>query len=330
VKAIIRTEYGSPDVLELVDIERPVPAKREVLVRVEAAGVDIGVWHLMTGLPTMARIALGARRPRLPGLGTELAGVVEAVGADVTRFRIGDSVFGAGRGAFAEYAIASEDKLATRPAGVTAQQVAASAISGVTAVQALDAGRVAAGQRVLVLGASGGVGSFVVQIAKALGAHVTGVASTSKLESVRALGADEVIDYTTTDATDGSQRYDLIVDMGGNRPLAVLRRALGPRGRAVIVGGEDGGGRVLGGFQRSMFAGLASAVRRQRVVGLVSLTTTADLLRVGELLASGTMTSRVDGVYPLAQTADAIRRLEARQVRGKLVIDLGLGKLAEK
>ncbi|MCU1415909.1 MAG: NADPH:quinone reductase and related Zn-dependent oxidoreductase [Schumannella sp.] len=330
MKAIIRTQYGSPDVLELVDIERPVPAKREVLVRVEAAGVDIGVWHLMTGLPTMARIALGARRPRLPGLGTELAGVVEGVGADVTRFRIGDSVFGAGRGAFAEYAIASEDKLASRPAGVTAQQAAASAVSGVTAVQALDAGRVAAGQRVLVLGASGGVGSFVVQIAKALGAHVTGVASTSKLESVRALGADEVIDYTTTDATDGSQRYDLIVDMGGNRPLAVLRRALGPRGRAVIVGGEDGGGRVLGGFQRSMFAGLASAVRRQRVVGLVSLTTTADLLRVGELLASGTMTSRVDGVYPLTQTADAIRRLEARHVRGKLVIDLGLGKLAEK
>jgi NADPH:quinone reductase-like Zn-dependent oxidoreductase len=197
-------------------------------------------------------------------------------------------------------------------------------------VQALDAGRVTAGQRVLVLGASGGVGSFVVQIAKALGAHVTGVASTSKLESVRALGADEVIDYTTTDATDGSQRYDLIVDMGGNRPLAVLRRALGPRGRAVIVGGEDGGGRLLGGFQRSMFAGLASGLRRQRVVGLVSLTTTTDLARVGELLASGTMTSRVDGVYPLAQTADAIRRLEAREVRGKLVIDLGLGKLAEK
>jgi NADPH:quinone reductase-like Zn-dependent oxidoreductase len=170
----------------------------------------------------------------------------------------------------------------------------------------------------------------VVQIAKALGAHVTGVASTSKLDSVRALGAEEVIDYTSTDATDGSQRYDLIIDMGGNRPLAVLRRALGPRGRAVIVGGEDGGGRLLGGFQRSMFAGLASALRRQRVAGLVSLTTTADLARVGELLTSGTMTSRVDRAYPLAQTADAIRRLEARQVRGKLVIDLGLGKLAEK
>lgn len=330
MKAIIRTEYGSPDVLESVDIERPVPGKREVLVRVEAAGVDIGVWHLMTGLPTMARIALGARRPRLPGLGTELAGVVEAVGTDVTRFRIGDSVFGTGRGAFAEYAIASEDKLTTRPAGVTAQQAAASAVSGVTAVQALDAGRVATGQRVLVLGASGGVGSFVVQIAKALGAHVTGVASTSKLDSVRALGADEVIDYTSTDATDGSQRYDVIVDMGGNRPLAVLRRALGPHGRAVIVGGEEGGGRVLGGFQRSMFAGLASALRRQRVVGIMSLTTTVDLVRVGELLASGTMTSRIDRAYPLAQTADAIRRLEARQVRGKLVIDLGLGKLAEK
>ncbi|HEV7741731.1 MAG TPA: NAD(P)-dependent alcohol dehydrogenase [Pseudolysinimonas sp.] len=330
MKAIIRTEYGSPDVLESVDIERPVPGKREVLVRVEAAGVDIGVWHLMTGLPTMARIALGARRPRLPGLGTELAGVVEAVGTDVTRFRIGDSVFGTGRGAFAEYAIASEDKLTTRPAGVTAQQAAASAVSGVTAVQALDAGRVATGQRVLVLGASGGVGSFVVQIAKALGAHVTGVASTSKLDSVRALGADEVIDYTSTDATDGSQRYDVIVDMGGNRPLAVLRRALGPHGRAVIVGGEEGGGRVLGGFQRSMFAGLASGLGRQRVVGIVSLTMTADLVRVGELLASGTMTSRIDRAYPLAQTADAIRRLEARQVRGKLVIDLGLGKLAEK
>ncbi|MEO8262956.1 MAG: NAD(P)-dependent alcohol dehydrogenase [Pseudolysinimonas sp.] len=323
MKAIIRPEYGSADVLKLVDIDRPEPGPREVRVRVEAAGVDIGVWHLMTGLPTMARLALGLRAPRTAGLGTELAGVVDAVGDQVTRFRSGDRVFGVGNGTFAEFAISAEKNLSAVPDGVSAEQAAAAAVSGVTALQALDAARLKPGQSVLVLGASGGVGSFAVQIARARGAQVTGVASTAKLGFVRGLGVDDVLDYSTTDVTDGSQTYDVILDMGGNRPLAVLRRALTPTGRAVIVGGE-GGGRVLGGFQRSMFAGLASGIRRQRAVGLISLTKPADLERVAGLLASGEVNSAIEQVLPLAEVPDAMRRLEAHQVRGKLVIDPAL------
>lgn len=321
MKAIIRTEYGTAEVMRLAEIERPTPGAREVLVRIEAAGLDIGVWHVMTGLPTLARMALGARAPRQQGLGSELAGVVDAVGAEVTRFRPGDPVFGVGTGAFAEYAVAQEKNLAHRPAAVAAQAAAASAISGVTAVQALaKLGNLGEGQRLLVLGASGGVGSFVVQLAHARGVHVTGVASTAKVEFVRSLGVDQVLDYTDVDPTDGSQRYDAIVDMGGNRALSTLRRALTPRGRIVIVGGE-GGGRILGGFQRSMFAGLLSGLRRQRAIGLISLTTVSDLEALGALLAAGTVKSAIEKAYSLAETPAAMRQLESRAVRGKLVIE---------
>jgi len=321
MKAIIRTEYGSPDVMRLVEREVPEPSARQVRVRVAAAGVDIGVWHLLTGLPTMARLALGLRTPRQPGLGTELAGVVDAVGSEVTRFRPGDAVFGTGTGSFAEFAVAAEKNLASLPAGVTPEAAAASAVSGVTALQAVvREGRVAAGQSVLVLGASGGVGSFAVQIAHALGARVTGVASTAKLELVAGLGADEVLDYTATDVTDGSRRFDVILDMGGNRPLSVLRRSLTPTGRAVVVGGE-GGGAVTGGFFRGMTAGLRSLPRRQKVVGLISLTNADDLAAVGAYLGSGDVVPAIEKTYPLAGAADALRRLEAHQVRGKLVVD---------
>jgi NADPH:quinone reductase-like Zn-dependent oxidoreductase len=319
MRAIVRNEYGSAEVLRLVDLDVPEPGPREVRVRVEAAGVDIGVWHLMTGLPTMARLALGLRAPRSAGMGTELAGVVDAVGTEVTRFGPGDRVFGTGSGTFAEYALAPEKNLVARPEGVTAEAAAASAISGVTAWQALAA-LSEPYDRVLVIGASGGVGSFVVQFAKAAGAHVTGVASAQKLDFVRSLGADEVLDYRTADATEGSQTYDAIVEMGGLHSLADLRRALAPRGRAVIVGGE-GGGRVTGGFLGSMTAGIRSLPHRQKASGLMSLTKVDDLTAVGAHLASGAAVPAFDRVFPLAETSDAVRRLEARQVRGKLVID---------
>jgi NADPH:quinone reductase-like Zn-dependent oxidoreductase len=328
VKAVIRTEYGSADVMRLVDVDRPVPGAREVIVKVDAAGFDIGVWHVATGLPLLARLAFGLSAPRLPGLGSELAGVVDAVGAEVTGFSPGDEVFGVGNAAFAEYSVVAETKLAPKPASVPSAAAAASAISGVTALQAMRAaGRLGTEHRVLVLGASGGVGSFVVQLAHATGAHVTGAASTAKLDFVRGLGADEAVDYTAGDPTDGSQLYDVIIDMGGNRPRRALRRALTPAGRAVIVGGE-GGGRFLGGFQRAMTAGLASALRRQKVSGLVSITKAADLVELAGLLESRVLVPAVDRIYPLAEAPDAMQRLESRRVRGKLVIDPR--QLAEK
>ncbi|MEZ5190486.1 MAG: NAD(P)-dependent alcohol dehydrogenase [Schumannella sp.] len=321
MRAAGRTEYGSADVIRIVDVPLPEPGPHQVRVRVEAAGVDIGVWHMMTGLPTMARLAIGFGRPRSPVLGAELAGVVDAVGTRVTRFRPGDAVFGVGAGSFAEYALSTEKQLVPLPDGVTAQHAAASAVSGVTAHQALvREGRIAAGHRVLILGASGGVGSFAVQIAKALGARVTGVASGAKLDFVRGLGADETLDYATTDATDGSRAYDLVLEMGGLRPLRVLRRSLAPTGRAIIVGGE-GGGRVTGGFLRGMTAGIASAPHRRKVTGLVSVTTASDLAAVGELIASGAVVPAIQEVLPLDALPDALRSLESHQVRGKLVID---------
>jgi NADPH:quinone reductase-like Zn-dependent oxidoreductase len=318
MKAVIRTEYGSPDVIRLVQRELPEPGPREVRVRVEAAGVDIGVWHLMTGLPTMVRPALGLPRPRQHGLGTELAGTVDAVGSEVTRFSPGDAVFGIGSsGTFAEFALAQEKHLAPRSSGVSAEAAAASAVSAVTAVQALEG--LKPGERVLVLGASGGVGSFAAQIAKARGAHVTGVASTAKLDLVRGLGVDEVLDYTAVDPTDGSRTYDLILEMGGIRPWSVLRRALVPGGRAVIVGGE-GGGRVTGGFLKNLVAAPASLFSSRKIRGLVASTNVETLTTVDAMLADGTITPAIEKTYPLAETADALRRLEAHQVRGKLVI----------
>jgi NADPH:quinone reductase-like Zn-dependent oxidoreductase len=323
MRAVIRREYGPADVMQVVDVERPTPGPKQLLVRVAAAGMDIGVWHMMTGLPSMARLAIGLRAPGQHGLGSELAGTVEAVGEKVTRFRVGDPVFGVGDGAFAEYAVAGENKLTSLPDGVSMRDAAASAISGVTAVQALALGRLAPGQRVLVLGASGGVGSFLTQIAKARGAHVTAVASAAKLAFVRGLGADEVLDYAASDPTDGSQKYDLVLEMGGRRTLATLRRALTPNGRAVIVGGE-GGGRVTGGFLRSMLAGVASLPFRQKVVGLVSVTTVRDLEAIGDLLASGAVKPAIDEVYALGDAPAAMQRLEDRQVSGKVVLDPAL------
>ncbi|MGH2766314.1 MAG: NAD(P)-dependent alcohol dehydrogenase, partial [Actinomycetota bacterium] len=259
MKAIVQDTYGSSDVLQLRDIDKPVVEDADLLVRVHAAGVDPGVWHLMTGLPYLVRImGYGLRTPKTRVRGRDVAGSVEEVGRNVTQFQPGDQVFGICEGSFAEYATAREDKVLPKPANLTFEQAAAVPISAITALQALrDKGQVQPGQRVLVIGAAGGVGTFAVQLAKAFGAEVTGVCSTTKADLVRSIGADDVIDYTRDDFADGARRYDLILDTAGRRSLSHLRRALTPRGTLVIIGGE-GGGRWLGGFDRNFRAGMLS------------------------------------------------------------------------
>jgi NADPH:quinone reductase-like Zn-dependent oxidoreductase len=321
MKAIVRDRYGSPDVLELREIERPIVGPDDVLVRVHAAGLDQGVWHFMAGLPYLFRLAgIGLRTPRNPMLGYDLAGRVEAVGGNVTRFRQGDGVFGTGRGSFAEYACAREDRLAPKPANLRFEQAAAVPISGYAALQAVrDHGKVRAGQRVLIIGAGGGVGTFAVQLAKAFGGEVTGVCSTSKTDLVRSLGADHVIDYTRDDITNGRDRYDVILDIAGNRRLSQLRRALAPAGTLVIVGG-DGGGRWLGGIDRQLRAQLLSPFVRQKLGTFISKERKEDLETLREFLEAGTITPVLDRTFPLSEVPEAIRYLRAGHARGKVVI----------
>jgi len=321
MKAIVRDEYGPPDVLDLREIDKPVVEDDEVLVRVHAAGVGREVWHVMTGLPYPIRLAgYGLRAPKNPVIGSDVAGVVEAIGKDVRRFRPGDEVFGIGKGSYAEYARAREDKLAPKPANLTFGQAAAVAISGLTALQGLrDHGRVGPGQKVLVVGASGGVGTFAVQIAKALGAHVTGVCSTKKVGTVRSIGADHVIDYTQEDFAEGDQRYDLILDIGGNSSLSRLRRALAPEGTLVITGGE-GGGRWLGGTDRQLRAMMLSPFVGQKLGTFISKENHEDLTVLTELIEAGMVTPVIDRTYPLSEVPEAIRYLEEGHAQGKVVI----------
>ena len=323
MKAIVQDAYGSADVLELRDIERPVPKDNEVLVRVQAAGLHRGDWHVMTGLPYLIRIvvpSLGLRRPKVPVRGMDVAGRVEAVGKAVTRFQPGDAVFGWCDGSFAEYACAPEDQLAPKPANLSFEQAAAVPISGFAALQGVrDQGEVQAGQKVLVIGAAGAVGSFAVQLAKAFGAQVTGVCSTTQVDLVRSIGADEVIDYTREDVTDGTRHWDLIIDTAGRRTLSQLRRALTPRGTLVIVGGE-GGGRWMGGFTRNLRAPLLSRFVGQRLRMLASKENQEDLQTLGELIQAGKLTPRIGRTYPLGEVPEAIRALEAGDTRGKIVI----------
>jgi NADPH:quinone reductase-like Zn-dependent oxidoreductase len=320
MKAILRRTYGPAEVLEFGDVDQPAIKPGEVLVRVRAAGVDRGVWHIMTGLPYLGRLAFGLRRPRNPVLGMDVAGVVEAVGQEVTALRQGDEVFGTCNGAFAEYAAVREDRCAPKPAGLTFEQAAALPVSAVTALQAVrKQGRVQAGQRVLVIGAGGGVGSYAVQIAKASGAHVTGVCSTGKVDLVRSLGADEVVDYTTTDVTESGQRYDVVLDIAGNRPLRQLRRVMTPRGTLVIVGGE-GGDRLTGGLDRQFRAVLLSLVVRQRMRFFVAVARRPDLETIRELVESGAVRPAVDRTYPLVEAAQAVRDMTEGRVRGKAVV----------
>lgn len=323
MQAIVQDSYGSTEVLELRDVERPEPSGDEVLVRVHAAGVDRGVWHLMTGLPYPVRLAgYGVRAPKSPVLGADVAGVVEAVGETVTRFQPGDEVFGIAKGSFAEYALAAEAKLAPKPARLSMQQAAAVAVSGLTALQGLrDHGMVQPGQRVLVLGASGGVGHFAVQVAKALGAEVTGVCSTAKVDLVRSLGADHVIDYTQQDPTDGGERYDVILDIGGNTPLSRLRRALAPRGRLVIAGGENGG-RWLGGTDRQVRAMLLSPFVGQKLGTFICSENHQDMLVLKELVEAGKVTPAIDRTFPLSEVPSAIRHVTEGRARGKVVVTL--------
>ena len=323
MKAIVRDAYGSADVLELRDIDKPVVGDDEVLLRVRAAGVDQGVWHVMAGLPYPIRLAgFGLRAPKNPVLGADVAGVVEAVGKDVTRFRPGDEVFGIGKGSYAEYARASEDRLAPKPANLTFEQAAVVAISGLTALQGVrDHGKVRPGQKVLIIGASGGVGTYAVQLAKAFGAEVTGVCSTTKVDLVRSLGADHVIDYTREDFADGQQRYDVILDIGGNASLSRLRRALTPKGTLVIAGGETDG-RWLGGTDRQLRALLLSPFVGQKLGTFVSRENHEDMIVLKELIEAGKVTPVIDRAYPLGEAADAIRYMREGRARGKVVITM--------
>jgi len=323
MQAITQDAYGSVDVLRFGRIAKPEIADNEVLVRVHAAGLDRGTWHMMAGKPYLLRIiGFGFRRPKNQVPGIDIAGTVVAVGSAVTRFAAGDEVFGMSRGAFAEYAAAREDKLARKPANLSFAQAAVVPISAGTARQAVcDAGRVEQGQKVLITGASGGVGSYAVQLAKAFGAEVTGVCSTSKVDLVRSLGADHVIDYTKEDFADGAQHYDLIIDIAGNPTLSRLRRALTPTGTAVIVGGEEGGN-WTGGFGRSLRAPAVSLLVGHRLAMLAAKERASDLERLTPLIEAGKVTPSVDRTYPLNQVPDAMRHLEAGKVRGKVAISI--------
>jgi NADPH:quinone reductase-like Zn-dependent oxidoreductase len=321
MKAIVHSEYGPADVLHVDEIDQPQIADNEVLVSVHAAGLDRGTWHLMMGLPYLVRLmGYGLRSPNNPVPGLDVAGTVVAVGADVTRFQEGDEVFGISTGSFAELAAAREDKLAHKPANLTFEQAAVVAVSAITALQGLrDIGNVQPGHKVLIVGASGGVGTYAVQLAKAFGAEVTGVCSTTKIELVRSLGADHVVDYTQEDFADGAPRYDLILDIGGNSPLAKLRHVLGRSGTLVIVGGEEGG-RWTGGIHRQLGAMALSPFVRQRLTTFVAKEHYAYLEELTKLIVAGQLTPIVDQTFPLDQAPAAMRRLEAGHARGKIAI----------
>ncbi len=321
MKAIIQENYGSAEVLELRDVEKPRPGDDELLLRVHAAGLDPGVWHLMTGLPYLVRLmGFGLRKPKIRIRGMDVAGTVEVAGRNVTQLKEGDQVYGTCDGSFAEYACAKAERLAPKPANLSFEQAAAVPVSGMTALHGLrDAGKLQPEQKVLIIGAAGGVGTYAVQLAKAFGGVVTGVCSTSKAELVRAIGADEVIDYTLEDFTEGTRRFDLILDTAGRRPLSHLRRALAPQGTLVIVGGE-GGDRWLGGFQRQIFAPVRALFTEQKLMGLISKERQQDLLTLKGLIEAGKLKPVIDRSYPLSEAREAIRYLEQGHARGKVVL----------
>lgn len=319
MKAIVQDTYGPPDVLRLADIDRPEAGPEDVLIRVHAAGVDPGVWHMTTGLPYLLRLGAGFRAPKTR-VRADIAGTVAAVGAAVTEFRPGDEVFGTVDGGFAEWARGRAASIAHKPAGLSFEQAATIPVSGCTALRGLrNHGRVQSGQQVLVIGAAGGVGSFAVQLAKAFGAEVTGVCSTSKVDLVRSLGADDVVDYTHEDFADRAHRFDLILDTAGNRSVTHLRRALAPRGTLLIVGGE-GGGRWFAGMDRALRAHLLSLFVRQRLGTFISTETTGDLVTLTELIEAGKVTPVIDRTYPLREVPEAIRYLHQGHARGKIAI----------
>jgi NADPH:quinone reductase-like Zn-dependent oxidoreductase len=319
MQAIVGTEYGSPDGLELREVDTPAVGDDQVLVRVRAASINPADWHFMRGLPYPVRLGSGLRRPKRTVPGADVAGVVEAVGKDVTEFQPGDEVFGYRGGSLAEFVCGGERNFLRKPAGLTYEQAAAVPLAGFTALQALrDRGRIEPGQRVLINGAAGGVGTFAVQIAKELGADVTGVCSTGNLDMVRSIGADQVVDYTVEDFTRSGQRYDLIVDAVGNRSLSDLRRALTPAGTLVLAGG--GNGRWLGPLLLPLKAVVVSRFVRQRLLPFLAKYTKDDLRVLKDLVEAGKVTPVIDRTYPLSEAPEAIRYLEAGHARGKVVV----------
>ena len=320
MKAVVQDTYGSADVLDFRDVAEPAAGDHDVLVRVVAAGVDRGAWHFMTGQPYLMRVlGFGLRAPRVRVPGTNFAGRIEAVGSAVTRFRVGDEVYGAGRGAWAEIACTREDKLAVKPTNLTFEQAAVVPYAGFTAWQAVhDHGRVAPGERVLIVGATGAVGGCAAQLAKAAGAEVTGVCSSRTADLAPVLGLDHVIDYATGDFADGKQRFDLVIDVFGRTSVRRLRRALTPTGRLVIVGGE--GDRWIGGIQRQLWAAVMSPLVRQKLGAFVVKEHARILLELNPLIEDRKVTPLLDRTFPLAAAADAVRYMEHGQARGRIAL----------
>jgi len=320
MQAVTQHRYGGTETLEVAEVAAPEPGPTDVLVRVRAAGVDRGTWHLMTGTPYAVRLAFGLRRPKFAVLGRDVAGVVERVGDAVTAVAVGDEVMGTADGSFAELAVVPEKRIARKPAGVSFAEAAVLPVSGGTALQAVrDAGRVRTGDRVLVIGASGGVGSYAVQVAAAYGAEVTGVASSSKADLVRSLGAAHVVDYARDDLDAHSTSYDLVIDLAGLRPIRRLRGLLGERGTLVIAGGE-GGDRWLGGAQRQLLAMALSPFVPQRLTGLMSSEVGADYAELADLVERGSVRPTLERTFALQEAAKAIDHLTAGHVRGKIAL----------
>jgi NADPH:quinone reductase-like Zn-dependent oxidoreductase len=319
MKAIVQDRYGSAEVLEARDIDKPEIGDNEVLVRVHAASIHVGDWILMTGSPFIMRLATGLRKPKNPVPGTDVAGIVESVGKDVTQLRPGDEVFGWAAGAFAEYARATEDHFVKKPDNLTFEQAASVGVSATTALQLLrDNGKVQPGQKVLINGASGGVGTFAVQIAKAFGAEVTGVSSTQNVEMVRSIGADYVIDYTRDDFTTRAERYDLILDNVGNHSMAQTRRALTPGGMLI----SNGGGHADGKLGRTIRTMLVSMLVRQQASPTIKSQNHDDLVALKSLVEAGKLRPVIDRTYPLTQTPEAIDHVAAGHARGTVVISV--------
>jgi NADPH:quinone reductase-like Zn-dependent oxidoreductase len=322
MKAIVYHNYGSPDVLKCEEVEKPTPGDDEVLIKVRAASVNPLDWHFIRGIPYFVRMAGGLLKPKDTRLGVDVAGLVEAVGRNVTQFKPGDQVFGSCRGALAEYACTSESALVIQPDNMTFEQAASVPLAAFTALQGLrDKGEIQPGQKVLINGAAGGVGTFAVQIAKWLGANVTGVCSTRNLDMVRSIGADRVIDYTQEDFTKGGQRYDLILDSVGNHSLFACRRVLNPQGRCIIVGGPSGRW-MIGTLSRAITAPLLSRFVSQMLGMVMAKRSKDDLTIISDLMKAGKVTPVIDRRYSLNDAPDAIRYLEEGHAQGKVIITL--------
>jgi len=322
MKAIVYCDYGSPDVLKLEDVEKPTPGDDQVLIKVRAASVNPLDWHVMRGTPYVVRVQAGLRKPKVIRLGIDFAGTVEAVGKNVKRFKPGDEVFGGATGAFAEYVAVREDRsVVLKPPNLTFEQAASVSVAAITALQALrNSGKVQPGQKVLINGASGGVGTFAVQIAKSFGAEVTGVCSTRNVEMVRSIGADHVIDYTKEDFTKSGQRYDLMLDNVGNHSLSECRSVLNPQGKYVMIGGQSG--RWLDPLPRMVAARVMSRFVSQEMGMMLAHISKEDLSILGDLMQTGKVTPVIDRRYSLSEVPAAIRYLEQGHARGKVVITL--------